>query len=281
MPIKTKPIDKLDNGINGHARRSAAEWAALEQAGLVEGAISEDGKVVSEEEYWANYYDHLDFDYEWNNGVLEVKPMSNLLQYTLYDWFVTLVRAFLEVYPVGYKMALELGFRLEADKHTSVRKPDLFIVRHDNAVALGLDDGSYHGICDLCIESLSTGNRREIERDTKVKKREYALAGVKEYFILDARGEHTAFYRLAALGQYEEMHPDAGVIRSVVLPGFQFRVVDLYRQPALVELAKDEVYRHYVMLDYQQERARAEQEHARAERLAAKLRELGIDEEAL
>lgn len=275
MAVKAERINKVKQAANGHARRSEAEWAALEQAGLVEGAISEDGKVVSEEEYWATYYNHPDFDYEWNNGVLEVKPMSNLLQYTLYDWFVALVRAFLEVYPVGYKMALEHGFRLEAAKHTSVRKPDLFVVRYDNPVALGPDDGSYHGICDLCIESLSTGNRREIERDTQTKKREYAAVGVTEYFIFDARGEYTAFHRLVALGKYDEILPDAaGVIRSEVLPGFQFRIADLYRQPSLVELAKDEVYQHYVLLDYQQERARAE-------RLAAKLRELGIDEDNL
>jgi Uma2 family endonuclease len=288
MPIKTQSIDKIDNGTNGHARRSEAEWSALEQAGLVEGAISEDGKMVSEEEYWADYYNHPDFDYEWNNGILEAKPMSDFIKYSMYDWFVAILREFLRVNPVARKMALEVGFRLEMSDKTTVRKPDLFIVRNDNPVALGDTDRQYYGICDLCIESISDSSKREIERDTVAKKQEYAAAGVREYFILDPSGQHMAFYRLTLKGAYVAIDGGpAGVICSEVLPSFQFRIEDLYRQPQLVELIDDEVYRDYVLLEYQEERARAEQEcaraeqeRARAERLAAKLRQLGIDADA-
>lgn len=295
MPIRTKPIDKLDNGANGHAHLSEQEWAELAAAGLVEGVISEDGKAVSEEEYWRDYYEHPDFSYEWNNGILEEKPMADPFQYTLYDWFLALVRAYLEVYPIAKKMALEMGFRLEATDHVSVRKPDLFIVRNDNPRALGDFDRTYHGICDLCIESISDSTTKEIERDTKTKKQEYAAVGVREYFILDAAGEHTAFYRLAASGEYVDIEATPeGIIRSEVLPGFQFRLADLERKPPLIELAQDEVYSTFVLPQYQeahtraeqehtraeQERARAEQERARAERYAARLRELGIDVDA-
>lgn len=302
MSTNTKPIDRIEGTANGHARLSEEEWAALEAAGLVEGAVSEEGKFVSEEEYWAEYYSHPDFDYEWNNGVLEAKPMSDFIKYSMYDWFVAILREFLKVHPIARKMALEVGFRLELPDKTTVRKPDLFIVRNDNPVALGDTDRQYYGICDLCIESISDSSKREIERDTVAKKQEYAAAGVREYFILDPSGEHMAFYRLTPQGDYAEIGggPE-GVIRSEVLPGFQFRIDDLYRQPQLVELVDDEVYRDYVLLEYQEERARAEQERtraeqeraraeqertraeqerARAERLAAKLRQLGIDADA-
>jgi hypothetical protein len=40
------------------------------------------------------------------------------------------------------------------------------------------------------------------------------------------------------------------------------------------------VYQDYVWLNYQRERARAEQERTRAERLAARLRALGVDPDA-
>ncbi|RIK36904.1 MAG: hypothetical protein DCC55_25890 [Chloroflexi bacterium] len=265
---------------SGHGRLSEDEWAVLEQAGLVEGALSEEGKVVSEEEYWAEYYSHPDFDYEWNNGSLEAKPMSDFVKYSMYDWFVAILREFLRVQPIARKMALEVGFRLELPDKVTVRKPDLFIVRNDNPVALGDTDRQYYGICDLCVESISDSSRREIERDTVAKKQEYAAGGVREYFILDPNGEHMAFYRLTPAGDYAEIDggPE-GVIRSEVLPGFQFRIDDLYRQPQLVELVDDEVYREYVLLEYQEERRRAAQERARAERLAARLRELGIDED--
>ncbi|MCE7987880.1 MAG: hypothetical protein DYG89_42490 [Caldilinea sp. CFX5] len=72
------------------------------------------------------------------------------------------------------------------------------------------------------------------------------------------------------------------MIRSNVLPGFQFRLRDLQRLPLFEELAKDEVY-YYVMPAYQaaldriqQEQQRAEQEKQRAERYAQQLLALGI-----
>lgn len=100
------------------------------------------------------------------------------------------------------------------------------------------------------------------------------------------------FYQRNAAGVYVEMQPDAnGILRSQILPGFQFRRSDLNRQPTLEELALDPVYQGYVLLRYQaatkqaereqqraeQERQRAAQEQQRADRYAAKLRELGID----
>jgi Uma2 family endonuclease len=272
---------------NGHAApTNRSSVLNTTNSGLAE-AVSEDGLPVSEALYWEKYYDHPDFTYEWNNGLLEVKPMSNPLQYTLYDWFVALLRAFLEIHPMAKRMALEAAFRLDMTSHISIRRPDLFLVRHDNPIAFHDGDERYKGICDLCIESLSTSNRKAIERDTKVKKQEYAAVGVREYFILDARAVYTAFYRLGAHNRYVEIKPDAqGVIQSEVLPGFQFRMVDLYRCPSLIELAVDPVYRDFVLPEYQvaqqrveQERTRAEQEYARAERLAARLRALGVEED--
>ncbi|RLC08431.1 MAG: hypothetical protein DRI57_24040, partial [Deltaproteobacteria bacterium] len=32
---------------------------------------------VSEEEYWETYYEMPDITYEWNNGVLEERPMGD------------------------------------------------------------------------------------------------------------------------------------------------------------------------------------------------------------
>ncbi len=43
----------------------------------VEGPRSADGLRVSEAEYWQTYYHDPDFTYEWNNGILEEKPMAD------------------------------------------------------------------------------------------------------------------------------------------------------------------------------------------------------------
>ena len=62
------------------------------------------------------------------------------------------------------------------------------------------------------------------------------------------------------------MQPDAeGVIGSEMLPGLQFRMEDLERQPDLVELARDDVYSGYVIPDLQIAVAKAAAEAQRAD----------------
>lgn len=148
---------------------------------------------------------------------------------------------------------------------------------NDNPIPLADKDHKYQGIFDLCIESLSDSGSKEIKRDTVTKKSEYALAGVTEYYILDETGQHTAFYVLRQPGVYRSLRPTAeGVIRSTGLPGFQFRLTDLYHRPRLATLADDPVYQGFILPEYQAAKKQVKQEQERAERYAAKLKELGI-----
>ncbi len=257
---------------------------------------SEHGKFVSEELYWQEYYTHPDFNYEWNDGYLEEKPMSNYVESTMYAWFLDILRRFLTVQPIARLTLLEIGVYMALPHKISIRKPDLGVVLNRNPTALGDYDCSYHGTFDLCVESISNTTRHEIERDTVVKLGEYEAAGVQEYYILDQQRENMAFLQNVG-GIYRPIRPIGGVIRSTVLAGFQFRIEDLYRQPSLIELAMDPIYQKFVIPEYQaerqekiiallyaeQERQRAEKERQRAdyerqekERLIAKLKELGI-----
>ncbi|NJL59294.1 MAG: Uma2 family endonuclease [Desulfobacteraceae bacterium] len=264
--------------------------------------VSEDGLYVSEEEYWEKYYDHPDFNYEWNNGYLEEKPVTDHKGSELYHWFLLLLHQFLGEFPIAKMIGLEFGFRLKLPrKRKTVRKPDLSVVRNDNPIILHPDDQSYGGTFDMCIESLSYSKPSEIRRDTVEKKKEYENVRVREYFILDARGKKTAFYRLDGKGKYREISPaDGDVVCSEVLPGFRFRISDIYCQPPLEEMADDNLYSGFVLPFHQkvkqkaelaekkaeQERQRAEQiglqliaERQRAAMLADKLRQLGISVE--
>ena len=60
----------------------------------------DDGRYVTLEEYWANWYENpypdIDVSYEWNNGRLEAKPLPNKPQLNLYNWFLDLLRRYLE-----------------------------------------------------------------------------------------------------------------------------------------------------------------------------------------
>jgi Uma2 family endonuclease len=225
-----------------------------------EAPAPDEGNYVAEAEYWQTYYDLGDLRYEWNNGFLEAKPVTDYVKYLMYGWLVDLLKDFLHVYPVARLIGLEMGFRLVLPHKVTIRKPDLGVVLNSNPVPLGNKDRTYGGIFDLCIESLSDSSQWEIDRDTIVKKAEYAEAGVREYYILDDQKTETAFYQLNAQGQYVPLLPDAnGVIRSVILPGFQFRVDDLYQRPLPPEMIADPVYNAFVSPYYRAERERAEQ----------------------
>lgn len=221
---------------------------------------------IPEALYWEHYYDYPDISYEWNNGQLEVVPVTDYAKYMMYLWFLDILRDFLHVQPIARIIGLDLGFRLALPTKTTIRKPDLGVVLHSNPVPLRDYDRSYRGVFDLCIESLSDGSQTDIDRDTIIKREEYAAAGVQEYYILDERGIETQFYHLTERGLYQPMPRTDGVIRSLVLPGFQFRIQDLYDQPVAPQMVQDPVYSDFISPFYRAERERAEREHERAER---------------
>ena len=270
---------------------------ALEDQVTEPEEVSQDGRHVTEEEYWEKYYEDLDFNYEWNNGILEEKPMSDYHNYQMYKWLRSVLERYLSVHR-GEKMVEQVfGFRIALPHHVSIRKPDLAVVASANPSDLRKYDKSFAGIYDLCIELLSDATKKGIERDIVDKKNEYESIGVKEYYILDAEDNYMAFYHLNQYGIFVPIKLiDNDIVRSEVLKGFQFRVSDLFRQPEIDELTDDTVYCGFVLPDRktkqraekaekkaEAERQRAEdaeklaeQEKQRADLLAEKLRALGI-----
>ncbi len=219
----------------------------------------DDGRYVTLEEYWSRWYENpyrdIDVSYEWNNGRLEAKPSHNAPQLDLCNWFLQLLRRYISTFPIAKLINLETGFVLTIEdpaepsgQRKAVSKPDIGVILTSNPVPWGgVDRRHFDGVCDLVVEAISDSTPAEVLRDTEEKRRDYALAGVKEYFILDPSGEHMRFYRLIAGGRYEEIQPDAeGVIGSEVLPGLQFRLEDVERQTDIMELALDDMYSGYV-----------------------------------
>ncbi|KPA13655.1 protein containing DUF820 [Candidatus Magnetomorum sp. HK-1] len=226
-----------------------------------------EGLRVSEEEYWLKYYEFDDVALEWNNGILEEKPVSDRESYDLYSWFLRLITQYSDVFKEGMLIGLEIGFKLKIGNKTTIRKPDLAFIHKDNPVQMSPQETTYKGCFDICFEFLSDSNTKAIERDTVVKKHEYEKYGVSEYYIFDRLGDETAFYYLNSKGKYKEIKPDRnGVIKSRVLKNFQFRLDDIYNRPVDKILANDSVYSEYVMVDYQKEYKRAEAERKKAEK---------------
>ena len=223
--------------------------------------FSLEGKYVSEETYWEEYY--TDTPYEWNNGRLEVKPLSDYSAHLLSKFINALL---LEYERSGFhfqSISSEIGFTMYLKKGKKVRKPDVGIIG-PNSLKMKGKDRSYKGTFDLCIEYLSDSRPSEVKRDTEIKFKEYEEAGVTEFFILDRNETHTAFYRLKNK-KYQPIDTSDGVVRSEVLKGFQFRVNDLYSRPSIDDLMHDPVYKHYVLLSKQEEIKRANNEKKRAD----------------
>ena len=242
----------------------------------------DEGRRVTKEEYFERWYENpypdIDISYEWNNGILEAKPLPNRPQLDLYNWFLSLLQRNIETFRHAALLNLETGFELTmpdpnepSGQREAVRKPDVGVILDTNPTYWGrLDQRHFEGVCDLVVEAVSDSSSAEILRDTEEKKEDYALGGVKEYFILDPKGKHMHFYRLASEGRYQDIRPDnEGVIRSDVMEGLQFRLADLYRMPDHEELALDPVYRGYVLPGYHVLAARAESEEQRADDEAA------------
>ena len=77
------------------------------------------------------------------------------------------------------------------------------------------------GPADLVVEVLSP---ESVTRDRGVKMRDYAAAGVQEYWLIDPDAQQVQVYAHQAGGTFQPLPPDAsGTNGSQVLPGFALR----------------------------------------------------------
>ncbi len=216
---------------------------------------------ISEQDYWDNYYEN-EINYEWNNGILEEKGVSDYATILIYNWLVKLFSHYFETHNNGSMTNLEMGFRLNLDNKICIRKPDLGIVCQNNPIQLLSKDRSYHGIFDICIEAVSDSTAKEVIRDTVIKKQEYAQAGVKEYYLVYDKGcddvKGIEVFRLEK-GAYHPVKKNSdGLIKSTVLKGFQFRLEDCYHQPNAKKMCLDLAYQQFVFPEYHIEKNRAD-----------------------
>ena len=77
------------------------------------------------------------------------------------------------------------------------------------------------GPADLVVEVLSPDS---VARDRGVKLRDYAAAGVQEYWLLDPEAEQIEVYGRQAAGAFVPLAPDrTGALTSQVVPGLRLR----------------------------------------------------------
>jgi Uma2 family endonuclease len=119
----------------------------------------------------------------------------------------------------GNRIAFRLGGRNGPEPDIGfMRKSRLHLVRR----------GYVNGAPDLAVEIVSPDS---VERDHVKKRLQYERAGVPEYWIVDELEKKVILLRLGRDGQYREVRPRKGELRSRVMRGFWIRPDWLWQSP--------------------------------------------------
>jgi Uma2 family endonuclease len=176
---------------------------------------------------WADEDTHA----EWEDGeVIIFMSTTNVHQMTL-DFLYRLLGLFIDLFHLGQLRTAPFQMRLES----TGREPDILFIANENLSQLSED--RLNGPADLVVEIIS---KESIHRDRQTKFREYAEAGVKEYWLIDPRqGRQVAdFFRLNAANEYELFATeDDKRVESQVLPGFWLKPDWLWQAGTLSSLA--------------------------------------------
>jgi Uma2 family endonuclease len=170
---------------------------------------------------------------EWVDGevILMSPPTEPHQDLTLF--LGALLRHFVEARQLGSVLVAPFQMKLEK----SGREPDILFV--SNSRLQTLKQHYLDGPANLAIEVMSPDSR---VRDRRDKYREYELAGVDEYWILDPMRGQAKFYKLDATGAYAEIGIDQeGIFHSFVLAGLWLKVDWLWQEPVptLMQVLKE------------------------------------------
>jgi Uma2 family endonuclease len=165
---------------------------------------------------WRRWAAEQELRSEWVNGEVIEFMASSLRHADIVDFVFALLLQFVRFRNLGRVYSEAVEMRLTR----SARLPDVLFVAADRVGQL--EPTRLRGSADLVIEVISDDS---VERDTEARFKEYAAAGVREYWVLDGRPDQAGarFYRLVG-DDYQEAFPDAdGRYHSSVVEGFWFR----------------------------------------------------------
>jgi Uma2 family endonuclease len=140
---------------------------------------------------WADEDTHA----EWIDGEVIVFMPAKYNHQVVVGFLYELLALFTRLFNMGQIHIAPLGMRLA---HSS-REPDILFILNENLHRLS-NEGLV-GPADLVIEVVSDDS---VRRDRDNKFREYAQAGIPEYWIIDPRPEknRSDFYHLNEKGNY-------------------------------------------------------------------------------
>jgi Uma2 family endonuclease len=212
------------------------------------------------------YQGESDVKYELYKGKLIAMPTATVLHIKICEYLVYQLQRYLAAHNLDLVVKTGLGVRTDEDKS---RIPDVVVCTQSLLEQAAARPGA--GILEfdekpLLVVEVVSENRRE---DYVIKRGEYELANVPEYCIVDPKTGKQKRIRLFALIEGEEGYTYTDFLpgeemESVVFPNLRLSVNEILDPPLVEGLIKAE-----------------QAQLQKAERLAARLRELGVDPDAV
>ncbi len=235
----------------------------------------DDSPTLTFEEYRV-YQGEPDVQYELYKGKLIPMPTATVLHIKICEYLVYKLQRYLVAHNLDLVVKTGLGVRTDEDKS---RIPDVVVCTQSLLEQAAARSGA--GILDfdekplLVVEVVSEDRRA----DYVIKRGEYELANVPEYCIVDPKSGKQKI-RLLAFIDGEDGYNQTDFLTgedmvSVVFPDLVLSVDEILNPPLVEELVKAEQAQ---LQEFQQQ---AVTESQRADRLAAKLRELGVDPDSV
>jgi Uma2 family endonuclease len=163
------------------------------------------------EEQYLKLTDHSRRLIEFTNGAIAVQPMPTDKHQAISQFLFVALLEFIQ--PLGGKVHYApLRIQIGEGKF---REPDILLVRDTNDPRR---QNRYWLGADLVVEIVSPDDP---ERDTKVKRADYAHAGIPEYWLVNPADETITVLNLAGHGYVEHgVFRRGGTATSVLLKGF-------------------------------------------------------------
>jgi Uma2 family endonuclease len=157
---------------------------------------------------------------ELSGGCIEVLPMPTKPHQRIVQFLFLILHEFISARGLGEAFVAPLPVRLWPGQF---REPDIVFLRPGRGEFRGQPEGA-----DLVMEVVSEGeeNRR---RDMEEKRKDYAQAGIPEYWIVDPETRRVTVLVLEA-GTYREhgVFDPGDTASSAVLPGLAVPVAGLF-----------------------------------------------------
>ncbi len=151
---------------------------------------------------------------EFSYGIVEVLSMPSYAHQLVTAWLFEALKAFVRGGGLGTVVFAPMRLRLWAGKY---REPDLLFMfkHHRHRIHAQYWDGA-----DLVMEVVSPDDPT---RDLETKRREYAQAGIPEYWLVNPLDETITVFRLpedALVYAIHGVYDRSSVAESALLPGF-------------------------------------------------------------